>query len=176
MIYSLYLTFAILALQIIPITQTSSQAETTIYFTRTDGTLWKCSMNKPSPEHPTLVSYDQIAIGSHTNYYGRSKYTIDANRNTLIKNGIEVGPLIWPATGRVWDVQSHYGFAIYQGQGWLATTDSDADNQSFLLKVNLQTATVDYVDFIDGPSLFQINGMIVQPPFFHEAPGSSDEF
>jgi hypothetical protein len=171
-----FLTGSLISMASIPRTQpikNAIQFDTIIQFSRTDGTVWSCTPR--TAEHPEIIAYNHAAIGSHTNYFNGSIYTIDPIRNTLLKDGVELGQLIWSATGRPWDVQSHYGFAINQGQGWLATTDSDADNQSFLLKVNLQNATVDYVDSIDGPSLFQINGLIVRT-LHYEAPRRTDDF
>lgn len=134
----------------------------TLQFTRTDGTLWECQSGQRSPETPVRLG-SSAAIGSHTNAWQGALYTIEPEADALIRDGVTVGPLFWPAGGRVWDVQRHFGFAIdASGNGWLATLDSDADNLSFLLRVELATGEVELIDYIEGPNLFQINGLVAR--------------
>lgn len=141
---------------------------TLLRFTRTDGTLWQISTANPNSETALGAS---PPVGSHTNVWAGYTYTIDPFTDTLVRDGCAIGYIDYGGP-HPFDVQRHYGFCIDSaGNGWLASTDSDADNLPFLLKISLATGQAVIINSIGPPTgededLFQINGMIVYTPGF----------
>ena len=132
----------------------------TLQYSRIDGTLWEC--NASSPQISLQVGTGP-QVGVSTNTWNGHTYWINAVDNTLIKDGISVGPLQWWDT-KVWDAQRIYGFAISDdGVGWLATQDLDSGTVSFLLSVNLANAWITVMGPMgDPPSNPNIvNGLII---------------
>lgn len=148
-----------------------------LQFTRSDGTLWQTKALAPYPENPTFIgqsdNYRALnGIGSHTNDYNNSLYTINPATDALLKDGVPVGQLHWRIISTNYiriDVTTHYGFAIDSlGRGWLACSENDGDPLYYLFRVDLGTAEVFYIDSIsnsnDPEILFPVNGMIVVLP------------
>jgi hypothetical protein len=143
-------------------------------FTRSDGTIWQTKVLAPYPENPMFLGQSDFyrglnGIGTHTNLFNGSYYSIDTASNKLLKNGLAVGQLRWYLIGTnyvVLDVQNHHGFAIdNQGRGWLAAQENDGDPRCYLWRVDLTSGQVFYVDYIssfeDPENMFTVNGMIV---------------
>ena len=81
--------------------------------------------------------------------------------DALMQDGIQVGKLVW--NNKVWDVGRYHGFAIdEQGTGWLMSTAEPDVPIAFLLKVNLDTAQVTFVNEVwPGNYPDPVNGLVI---------------
>jgi hypothetical protein len=150
-----------------------------VKFTRTDGTVWSIQATAPYPENPSYLgqtnAYSGLnGIGSHTNLYQGSYYTIDTAGNHLLKDNSSVGQLLWNTIGTnyvVVDVGTHYGFTVdSHGRGWLLSPENDGDNVFYLWRVDITTGECFYIDHIsafnDPENLFLINGAVMITPYY----------
>lgn len=137
-------------------------ADAVFTFTRTDGTEWRCG--SANLESPVLIGSWQPAVGSQTNYFNGNAYWIDRDSNALVKNGQIVGELwngrtIWPP------LQTYWGFTIDAlGNGWLISTDSAENDLDFLVRIDLKTANISFLDHVGAHTSARVNGLIVTYP------------
>lgn len=133
-------------------------AQSSVLFSRVDGTRWTCATDAPWGVLPAAAG---PAVGQATNTFGGQEFWIDAVHDALIRDGA-VLPLDW-YEGRRWDVQPVSGFCIAEGVGWLASQDA-AGAESFLLRVNLSSGAVVPIGPLgDYGNFTPVNGLSVIP-------------
>jgi len=132
-----------------------------LQYSRLDRGVYQCTSRHPEVGQRvgTIPLHQQI--GTPTPEYGGHVYGLDWNMNRLLKDGREVGAFIWNHI--VWNVGRYHGFCIDdQGTGWVMTWAEPDVPIAFLIKVNLDTAAVTFINEVwPGNYPDPVNGLII---------------